>query len=68
LGARVTVNGGQVDQLTISPALAVSNFHGDGIVTLAAGDTVSLELFGFLGIVTLQEGLGASLTIIRLDD
>jgi len=68
VGARITVNGTPVEQFTINPLLTLSNFHADGILTLAAGDSITLQLFGLLGVATLQEGLGASLTIIRLDD
>jgi hypothetical protein len=68
LGARILLNGTQVDQLTRTPVLSASNFHADGILPLAAGDTITLELFGLISLVTLQGGVGASLTIIRLDD
>lgn len=36
------------------------------IVSLNAGDTIELQLFGLLGLATLQSGTGASLTMIRL--
>jgi len=68
LGARVLVNGTPVDALTRSPVLSVSSFSAQAILTLNAGDTLTLELFGLLGLATLQTGAGAGLTIIRLDD
>jgi hypothetical protein len=68
LGARVLINGAQVDQLNRAPGLSLSSFSGEAILTLAAGTTLTLELYGLLGDATLQDGLGAGLTIIRLDD
>jgi len=67
VGARVTINGTPVDELTRAPLLSTS-FSGEAIVTLAANDQLTLELFGLLADTTLQTGLGAGLTIIRLDD
>jgi len=67
VGARVTINGTPVDELTRAPLLSTS-FNGEAIVTLAANDQLTLELFGVLADTVLQDGLGAGLTIIRLDD
>ncbi len=68
LGARLTVNGTPLEASETNPVLSVSSFNADIIVSLDVGDTISLELFGLLGAATLQDGQGATLTIIRIDD
>jgi hypothetical protein len=46
--------------------LVLDSFSAEIIVNLPANSTITLELFGFVGFVSLQAGAGASLTIIRL--
>ena len=68
LSTRVTVNGTGVDALTINPVLSVSQFAAEAVVTLAAGDQLSLQFFGVLGAATLLGGSqGAGLTIQRVE-
>jgi len=65
--SRVLINGSPSTPLTISPVLSVSSYSADAIVTLTAGSTLTLQLFGLLGAVTLlSSSQGAELTIIRL--
>lgn len=66
VSSRVSVNGTPSNALTESPALAVSDLDGDAIISLTAGDVLSLELFGLLGAATLNPGVGASLTIQQI--
>jgi hypothetical protein len=66
LSSEVLINGVANPALTRSPVLAVTNYSASAIVDIVAGDTISLQLSGLLGIVTLQSGAGASLTLIRL--
>ncbi|MFC4403885.1 BclA C-terminal domain-containing protein [Gracilibacillus xinjiangensis] len=68
VGSRIVVNGVPLESSVRNPVLSVSNLSANVITNLAAGDTISLQLFGLLGAATLQGGQGAALTIIRLDD
>ncbi|HQA47757.1 MAG TPA: collagen-like protein, partial [Bacillota bacterium] len=66
LGARLVINGAPNTASTINPVLVLDSFSAEIIVNLPANSTITLELFGFVGFVSLQAGAGASLTIIRL--
>mgnify|MGYP001203880700 FL=1 len=68
IGARILINGTPLTSSERNPILTVSNLSAFVITNLNAGDTVTLELFGLAGLATLQDGQGAGLTIIRLDD
>lgn len=52
----------------ISPAVGTSSYNNDLIVTLNAGDTITLQFFGLIATAILTGGgsTGAALTIIRL--
>ncbi|MGG0519212.1 hypothetical protein ABE071_11365 [Priestia aryabhattai] len=52
----------------ITPALAISSYNNDLIVSLSIGNTITLQLFGLATAVILTGGgsSGAALTIIRL--
>ncbi|WP_460138120.1 BclA C-terminal domain-containing protein, partial [Priestia megaterium] len=68
-GSRLILNGTTpIPGSIITPALAVSSYNNDVIVSLAAGNTVTLQLFGLVATVVLTGGgsSGAALTIIRL--
>ncbi|MFS0781699.1 BclA C-terminal domain-containing protein [Bacillus sp. 1P06AnD] len=66
-GTRITVNGAANTASSINPAVALSTFTNDVVLVLAAGDTISLQMFGVaLSATLLTGGLGADLTIIRI--
>ncbi|MEC0302666.1 BclA C-terminal domain-containing protein [Terribacillus saccharophilus] len=68
ISSRIVVNGAQVAGTVMSPAVSISNYEGEVITNLTAGNTVAVQLFGLVGTATLNGGgsTGASLTIIRL--
>lgn len=68
LSTRISINGAPNTALTLTPALSVSQFAAEAVVTLTAGSTVSLEFFGLLGAAVLLNGSqGAGLTIQRVE-
>lgn len=68
-GSRLLRNGSPIPGSIISPAVSTSNYNNDLIVSLTAGDTISLQFFGLLATIILTGGgsTGAALTIIRLN-
>lgn len=69
LGTRLVINGGNVVQSTIPPALALSQFYNEIEVSLTAGATIRLQMYAplLVGAATLLGGgIGASMMIIRL--
>lgn len=69
LGTRLVINGGNIPQSTIPPALTLSQFYNEIEVSLTAGATVQLQMYAPLiaGAATLLSGgIGASMMIIRL--
>ena len=60
IGSRLLINGSPLLASTRSPILTASSLSAEVITTLAAGDTITLELFGLLGAATLQAGQGAA--------
>lgn len=69
LGTRLVINGGNISQSTIPPALSLSQFYNEIEVSLTAGATIQLQMYAPLlaGAATLLGGgTGASMMIIRL--
>ena len=67
VSSRITVNGSPLAGTINSPLVATTSFSATIITTLAAGDAISLQLFGILAVATLSTTTpGAVLTIIRL--
>ncbi|KJF46970.1 BclA C-terminal domain-containing protein, partial [Bacillus altitudinis] len=68
-GARVINNGTPIAGSILSPALSTSTYNVSLITTLAAGNQISLQIFGLVATVVLLGGgsVGAALTIIRLE-
>ncbi|HDR6341143.1 TPA: hypothetical protein QCU56_001945, partial [Bacillus thuringiensis] len=67
VSSRITINGGALAGTINAPAVATTSFSATIITTLAAGDAISLQLFGLLAVATLSTTTpGAVLTIIRL--
>lgn len=64
--SRLMLNGSPLPSTVINPTAAVSNLRSSTITYLNTGDIISLELFGLLGVATLQNGSGASLLIEKL--
>ena len=66
MSSRVLLNGTALAGSTFAPVASVTSFTATTFATLAAGDTLQLQLFGLAGAAVLQGGNGASLTVIRL--
>ena len=69
LGTRLVINGGNIAQSTIPPALTLSQFYNEIEVSLTSGATVQLQMYAplIVGAATLLGGsIGASMMIIRL--
>jgi hypothetical protein len=69
LGTRLVINGGNIPQSTIPPALTLSQFYNEIEVSLTSGATIQLQMYAPLvvGAATLLSGgIGASMMIIRL--
>lgn len=66
LSTRVLRNGNAIPGSIFTPTTPVSSFTATTIVQLNAGDQLELQFFGVATTATLQGGVGASLTVIRL--
>jgi hypothetical protein len=66
LSTRVLRNGNAIPGSIFTPTTPVSSFTATTIVHLNAGDQLELQFFDVATTVTLQGGVGASLTVIRL--
>ncbi|KML62004.1 hypothetical protein VL19_08380, partial [Bacillus stratosphericus] len=68
-GTRVINNGTPIAGSILTPALSTSTYNVSLITTLAAGNQISLQIFGLVATVVLLGGgsVGAALTIIRLE-
>nr|MDH3092851.1 collagen-like protein [Bacillus velezensis] len=67
VSSRILINGTPPASSIIAPVASLANFNNSFIVTLPAGATIQLQLFGLLGAATLLGGsVGAALNIIRL--
>ncbi|MFO7034035.1 BclA C-terminal domain-containing protein [Bacillus velezensis] len=67
VSSRILINGTPPASSIIAPVASLANFNNSFIVTLPAGSTIQLQLFGLLGTATLLGGsVGAALNIIRL--
>ncbi len=67
VSSRLLINGTPLLASAIAPAVSVSSLSNEVILNLAAGSTVSLQLFGLSDTVVLtNNALGAGLMMIRL--
>ena len=66
MSSRLIINGSELMSSVDSPDINKSIFSGSLIDCFNAGDNISLQLFGILGVIALQSGVGASLNIIRI--
>ena len=66
-GTRLLINGAANTASTVAPLVSLSHFANEILLDLAAGDTISLQMFGIASTATLLPGsAGASLTVVRL--
>lgn len=66
LSATVYHNGTAVPGLEQIAAISLSNYACKTIMSLIAGDTLELVLYGLIGTAVLTSGVGASLTITQV--
>ncbi|MEH7762822.1 collagen-like protein, partial [Bacillus pumilus] len=68
-GTRLVNSGSAIPGSILTPALSASTYNVSLITTLAAGNQISLQIFGLVATVVLLGGgsVGAALTIIRLE-
>jgi len=66
LSTRLLVNRRPVDATTIAPVNSRTQYNNQIILPLETGDTISLQMFGIVGLATLGTGAGATLTIFKL--
>ena len=67
LGARLMVGGTEIEASNVMPQTPLSRLSNDFLVDLAAGAKVSLQVYGYAGLVTLlPNSIGASLSMVRL--
>lgn len=69
LGTRLVINGGNIPQSTVPPALSLSQFSNEILVSLTTGSTIQLQMYAplIVGVATLlSSSIGASMMIIRL--
>ncbi|WP_088043736.1 hypothetical protein [Bacillus sp. EAC] len=62
----ILINGRRVSATTIAPVENRTEYNNQIILPLEEGDTISLELFGIVGTVTLLAGAGASLSVFKI--
>ena len=66
-GTTLLINGTANTASTIAPLVSLSHFSNEIMLNLAAGTTISLQMFGIVSAATLRPGsAGASLMITRL--
>lgn len=67
VSCRLTVNGSAVPGTVIAPVVSATDFFAEVIAFLPAGSVISLQLYGLLGIATLQTARPTSLIIQKVD-
>lgn len=67
LYTRILINRRPVNAATIRPVTSRTQYNNEIILPLDAGDTISLQLFGYVGIANLVTGAGATLTVFRIN-
>lgn len=66
MASRILLNGAPMSGTIHAPEGAAGEFTAARVNTLAAGDTIQLQLYGLPAAAVLQADAGASLHIIRL--
>ena len=67
LSAGIYKNGAVIPATEQIAALSISNYACEAIVSLNAGDTLQLTLYGLLGTAVLTSGVGAVMTAVQID-
>lgn len=68
VSSRILINGVSNTSLSILPIISTNRHSAEAIVTLTAGNSITLQLFGFIGTAQLLAGSqGAGLTIERIE-
>lgn len=65
--ARVLINGAPFPALSEVPSVSTNRYTTETIATLVAGSVLQLQLYGMLGVVTLEGGAGATLIAEQMD-
>ncbi len=65
-GTRLVINGTPESSSVLTPSSSTNKYQAGTIVSLVAGDVISLQFYNILAAVTLQNGQGAALTIQKL--
>lgn len=66
VSSRILQNGSPITPSVVTPTVAANNLRSSFIVSLTAGDTLTMQLFGLLGAATLQGGASTYMTIQRV--
>lgn len=66
MSTQVLANGSPMGVLQDTNSVARDTWSASAVVSLAAGDVLELQAFGLLGAVTLDGGVGAILSIVRV--
>lgn len=64
--AGINRNGTIVPSSVDAPAIAANEFNMSGMLSLGSGEQIQLVLYGLASVVTLADGVGASLSLIRI--
>lgn len=62
----ILLNGTAISNSVVSPAAPSDNYSATFMQSMLGGDSLCLQIYGFTGPVTLQNGNGASLNIVRI--
>ena len=64
--SRILLNGAELADTVYDPATTDDRYNVTTLVTLVQGDTISLQLYDVTDTITLQNGVGASLTLVKI--
>ncbi len=66
LASRILLNGTELEGTAFVPSATADRYSVTTLVNISEGDTISLQLYDETDTVTLQDGVGASLTLIKI--
>jgi len=67
VSTQMLVNGSPTPSFILSTSTAQSRFYVENLLSLTAGDTLQVQLYGLLGAATLEGAGGAAFVIEKLD-